>query len=85
MCLRGAERRPFTLDPDASVLQDCAHFVDDDFHTDQQAAGVPLGDHLGRHPLVGEAGEQERAAGPHVEAGAVERLDHAAAQSPADI
>lgn len=77
--------RPFTLNLDDSFLQNCAHFVDDYFNADQQPAVVPLSDHLALHPVEGEAGEQERAAGPHVEAGVVERLDDAAAEGLANI
>lgn len=83
--LKGAERRPLTLDSNAIVLQNCAHFVDDYFDTAQQPAAVPLDDHLALHPVMGEAGEQEWAAGPHVEAGPGKRLDDTTAKSPANI
>lgn len=66
-------------------MQDGAHFVHRDLHADQQPAGVPLGGHRALHPVVGEAGEKERAAGPHVEAGAVEGLQDAAAEGPANV
>lgn len=78
--------KPSLLHHDASILQKFgSDFVDDDLDLNNQpAVSAPYRD-VTLHPVVGEAGEGERASGPHVENRAVERLDDPAAECPASI
>lgn len=81
----GVGLKPFLLHQDASILQNSPDFVDDDLDVDQQPAVTSQCGDVTFHPIVGEAGEGERAAGPHVEAWTVERLNDPAAKSPASV
>lgn len=63
----GVEPRPFHLHQDASIVQNSPYFVNDYLDTDQQPAVITPYGQITLHSVVGEAGEGEGAAGPHVE------------------
>lgn len=77
--------KPFLLHQDASIRQNSPDFVDNDLDLDQQPAVVPPCGDVTLHPVVGEAGESERAVGAHVETWTIERLDNPAAKCPASV
>lgn len=66
-------------------MQNRHDFVDDDLDSDQEPGAVSQYDDVTIDTIVGETGECERAAGPDVENGAIERLDDAAAECPASV
>lgn len=77
------EDKPFLLHQDASILQNSPDFVHCDLDLNQQpAVSSPYG-YVVFHTIVGEAGESERAIGPHVVTQAFEGLDDSTAIRPA--
>lgn len=66
-------------------MQNCPYFVNDYLDTDQQPVVISPCGYIALHPVVGEAGEGEGAAGPHIETWTVEGLDDTAAECPANV
>lgn len=48
-------------------MQNSPYFVNDYLDTDQQPVVITPYGYITLHPVVGEAGEGEGAAGPHIE------------------
>lgn len=58
--------RPRLLHQDTSILQYCSDFIDDNLHLDQQTAVPSPHCDVTFDPVVGEAGEGERAVGSYI-------------------
>lgn len=76
---------PSSLHQDISILQHSPDFVDDYLNLGQQPVVTSPYSHITFHPVVGEVGEDEHAARPHVETWAVVRLDNPTSKGPAGV